>query len=83
MIKGFEEAVRSMKAGQKKTVRLEAKDAYGDEYIEETKPLSEYKETITQKVPSNALLGILEQSVPLEQATQLFGTATVGTEKKI
>jgi FKBP-type peptidyl-prolyl cis-trans isomerase 2 len=83
MITGFEDAVREMKVGQKKTVRLEPKDAYGEEFVEETKPLSEYKETISQKVPANALLGKLEQSVPLEQAKQLFGNTEVGTEKKI
>lgn len=83
MIKGFEEAVRGMKIGQKKNVRLEPKDAYGEEFVEETKSLSEYKEIISQKVPANALLGKLEQSVPLDQAKQLFGSTEVGAEKKI
>lgn len=83
MIAGFENAVREMKVGEKKVVRLEAKDAYGEEYIEETKPLSEYSEVITQTVPANALTGDLEQKVPQEQAQQLFGSVEVWTEKKI
>lgn len=83
MIKGFEDAVRTMKVGEKKSVRLEAKDAYGEEYIEQTKPLAEYEEVISQTVPANALTGNLEQKVPKEQAQQLFGSLTVGTEKKI
>lgn len=83
MIKGFEDAVRTMKVGEKKSVRLEAKDAYGEEYVEQTKPLSEYEEVISQTVPANALTGNLEQKVPKEQAEQLFGSLAVGTEKKI
>jgi FKBP-type peptidyl-prolyl cis-trans isomerase 2 len=83
MIKGFEDAVRTMKVGEKKTVRLEAKDAYGEEYIEQTKPLSEYEDVTSQTVPANALTGNLEQKVPEEQAKQLFGSVAVGTEKKI
>jgi|GEM_PF-1023117 len=83
MIKGFEDAVLTMKAGDRKTIRLESKDAYGEEYIEQTKPIEEYKETVTQTVPTNALTGNLEQKVPTEQAQQLFGAIEVGTEKKI
>ncbi len=83
MIKGFEDAVRTMHIGEKKKIRLEAKDAYGEEYIEQTKPLAEYKEVITQTVPMDALTGNLEQKVPKEQAQQLFGSTEIGTEKKI
>lgn len=83
MIKGFEDAVRTMKVGEKKTIRLEAKDAYGDEFVEQTKPLNEYSEVISQTVPTNALTGNLEQKVPVDQAQQLFGSVAVGTEKKI
>lgn len=83
MIKGFEDAVRTMKVGEKKTIRLEAKDAYGEEYIEQTKPIAEYKEVITQTVPADALTGNLEQKIPKDQAQQLFGSVEVGTEKKI
>jgi FKBP-type peptidyl-prolyl cis-trans isomerase 2 len=83
MIKGFEDAVLTMKVGEKKKIRLEAKDAYGEEFIEQTKPLEEYKEVITQTVPANALTGNLEQKIPKDQAQQLFGSVEVGTEKKI
>ncbi|MCB9806814.1 FKBP-type peptidyl-prolyl cis-trans isomerase [Candidatus Peribacteria bacterium] len=83
MIKGFEDAVMTMKVGERKTIRLEPKDAYGEEYIEQTKPIEEYKEVVSQTVPANALSGNLEQKVPTEQAQQLFGSTEVGTEKKI
>lgn len=83
MIEWFENAVRGMKVWETKKVHLEAKDAYGEEYITETKPLSEYQEVITQTVPSNALLGKLEQKVTKAQAEQLFGSLTIGAEKKI
>ncbi len=83
MIQGFEDAVRSMQVGEKKKIRLEAKDAYGEEFIEQTKPLAEYKEVITQTVPTDALTGNLEQKIPKEQAQQLFWSSDVGTEKKI
>lgn len=83
MIKGFEDAVLTMKVGERKTIRLEPKDAYGEEYIEQTKPIEEYKEVTSQTVPTNALTGNLEQKVPTEQAQQLFGSTEVGAEKKI
>ncbi len=83
MIKGFEDAVVSMKVGEKKKIRLEPKDAYGEEYIEQTKSIEDYKEVVTQTVPANALTGNLEQKIPKDQAQQLFGSLEVGTEKKI
>ncbi len=72
-----------MKVGEKKKIRLEPKDAYGEEYIEQTKSLEDYKEVVTQTVPANALTGNLEQKIPKDQAQQLFGSLDVGTEKKI
>ncbi len=83
MIKGFEDAVVTMKVGEKKKIRLEPKDAYGEEFIEQTKSLADYKEVVTQTVPANALTGNLEQKIPKDQAQQLFGSLEVGTEKKI
>lgn len=83
MIAGFENAVKSMKVGEKKTVRIEAVDAYGEEYMEKTLPSDQFKEVISQKVPASALTGNLEQKLPREQASQLFTSLDVGTEKKI
>ncbi len=83
MIQGFEDAVLTMKKGETKKVRLEAKDAYGEEYLEKTMPLAEYKEVITQKVPKNVLTGIITQELPKTQADQILGGSTVGTEKKL
>jgi FKBP-type peptidyl-prolyl cis-trans isomerase 2 len=83
MIQWFEDAVLTMKVGETKKIRLEPKDAYGEEYIEQTKPLADYQEVLTQTVPANALTGNLEQKVPKDQAQQLFGSLEIGTEKKI
>lgn len=72
-----------MKIGEKKNVHLEPKDAYGEEYVEETMGLSEYQKTIIQKIPVNALTGKLEQAVSKSQAEDMFGSLVIGTEKKI
>jgi FKBP-type peptidyl-prolyl cis-trans isomerase 2 len=72
-----------MKVGEKKNIRLEPKDAYGEEYIEETMSLSEYKNTMTQSIPVNALTGKLEQTVSKSQAENMFSSLVIGTEKKI
>lgn len=83
MIKGFNDAVKLMKKGETKKVTIAAKDAYGEEYIEKTMPLNEYKEVITQEVPKNVLTGIISQDLPKAQADQILGGSTVGTEKKL
>lgn len=72
-----------MKKGETKKVRIEAKDGYGEEYVEKTMPLDEYKEVVTQKVPTNVLTGIMSQDLPKAQADQILGGSTVGTEKKL
>jgi len=83
MIEGFEKSVVAMKKGETKKVRIEAKDAYGEEYVEKVMPLAEYKEVITQKVPKNVLTGVISQELPKGQADQILGGSTVGTEKKL
>jgi len=83
MIKGFEDAVRTMKVGEIKKIHIEAKDAYGEVDMEKTLPLDQFKEVITQKVPAGALTGNLEQKLAKDQAQHLFSSLTVGTEKKI
>ena len=80
MIQGFENAVKGMNVGETKKVHIEAKDAYGEEYII---PAADYKEVITQTIPANALTGKLEQKLPKEQAQNVFGSTEAGTEKKI
>lgn len=72
MIQGFEDAVLTMKKGETKKIHLEAKDAYGEEYIEKTMPLADYKEVISQKVPKNVLTGIISQDLPKAQADQIL-----------
>lgn len=83
MIKWFNDAVKWMKKGETKTVTLLPADAYGDQYKEEVVSFADYKEVITQKVPSNVLTGIISQDLPKAQAEQILGGATEGTEKKL
>lgn len=83
MIKGFNDAVKTLKKGETKNVRIEAKDAYGEAYVEKTMPLADYKEVITQKVPKNVLTGIISQELPKAQADQILWGSTVGIEKKL
>ena len=52
MIQGFENAVKGMNVGETKKVHIEAKDAYGEEYII---PAADYKEVITQTIPANEI----------------------------
>jgi FKBP-type peptidyl-prolyl cis-trans isomerase 2 len=83
MIPGFELAVRSMEIGEIKKVHIVPEDAYGEEYMEKTIPLDQFKEVITQKVPASVLTGNLEQKIPKDQAQQLFSSLEAGIEKKI
>lgn len=83
VIKGFEDAVITMKVGEKKKIRIEPKDAYGEEYTEETVPLDQFKDVISQTVPANVLIGTVEQKIPKAQAEKTFTSLAVGTEKKL
>jgi FKBP-type peptidyl-prolyl cis-trans isomerase 2 len=44
MIAGFENAVTTMQVGETKRVRIEAKDAYGEEYVQKTITQKEFDE---------------------------------------
>ncbi len=83
VVTGFENAILGMKAWDVVKVRLEPKDAYGEEYIEQTIPKSQYQETLTQTVPTSLLLGKLEQEMDIEQTKQFFATEelSVGMKK--
>jgi peptidylprolyl isomerase len=83
MIEGFEKAVSTMKVGETKKVLLAPEDAYGEEYLVETKPISEYQELITIRVPVNGLIGKLEQEMGKYEAQQLFESLTIGTKKMV
>ena len=83
VIKGFEDAIIGMKVGEKKKIRIEPKDAYGEEYTQETVPLSQFKDVISQTVPANVLIGTVEQKIPRAQAEKTFSSLTVGVEKKL
>ncbi len=83
VVKWFEEGIIGMKIGEKKKIRIEAKDGYGEEFMNKTVPLAEFREVITQKAPVGALTGNLEQKLAKDQAERLFVPLAVWTEKKI
>ncbi len=60
MIPGFDAAVNDMAVGETKTVRIPAKDAYG-----------EYSEEMIQKVPVSQVPGV--EKMPLNQTFYLQG----------
>ncbi len=60
MIKGFDKAVMGMKVGEKKTVKIEAKDAYG-----------EYDKNNVQKVTKEQLKGFISAGYKLEVGVEL------------
>lgn len=86
MIAGFEDAVRTMQVGETKRVRIEAKDAYGEEYVQRTitqKEFDEYNKGRIQKVPAGALTGHVEQKFTKEQLKPVFSSFEVGAEKSV
>jgi hypothetical protein len=72
-----------MKLGDKKKVRIPAKDAYGEEFIERTIPTEQFKEVDVRTVPQYALLGIVNQKIPKDQLQNVFSDIVVGAEKSI
>ena len=71
-----------MKVGDKKKIRIEAKDAYGEEFITNTYPTTDFRETVTQKTTADVLTGIMELKYPLAQTKTLFPDLKVGSEIK-
>ncbi len=89
-IKWFEDAVKSMKVGQTKKVRLSPEESYGGEFIEQKVPVSEFREVIEEPVSADGLTGVINQPIPTKQAKELFNDPTSwsvdfvkGAEKKI
>ena len=83
MIQGFEDAVRTMKVGETKTVRIEAKDAYGEAYTTKTVPISDYHQVQNSTIPRTALIGNLQETVSKSQALGLLGSVDIGTTKMV
>jgi FKBP-type peptidyl-prolyl cis-trans isomerase 2 len=59
----FEKAIIGMSVGGKKTITIEAKDAYGEATIERSVPVKAFQDTIDQEVPKSAFSDSISQSV--------------------
>ena len=87
MIKGFDNGVIGMKLGEKKTITIAPKDAYGEAYSEQEVLLKYFQDIFTQTVPRENFQDVITQTVPLsalgEQAKDLAvgQTITAGTTK--
>jgi len=60
VIKGFEDAVLNMKSGDEKTVKIKAKDAYGE------------KNTLVTEIPKEAFAGQDLKKIPLNTELQIM-----------
>lgn len=65
MIKGFDEGVVGMKLGEKKTLVLAPKDAYGDAFKEQEIPAKYFQDVFSETVPRENFKDVVTQTVPL------------------
>ncbi len=66
MIAGFDKWVVGMKIGEKKTLTIEPKDAYGEKTTTQSLPIQYFQDKITQKVPLDSFKDTITQDVPLK-----------------
>jgi peptidylprolyl isomerase len=71
LIKGFENGLLEMSAGEKKTVEIEMEDAYGP-----------YNDYMIQEVPKEQMPGEVEIGTPLQAQTQMGTVQFVVKEVK-
>lgn len=65
MIKGFDAGVVGMRLGEKKTLTIAPKDAYGEAYTEQEVPSKYFQDVFTQVVPLDNFRDTITQTVPL------------------
>ena len=83
MIPGFDAGVVGMKKGEKKTLTLAPKDAYGEATREETYPLTNFQDVITQDVPVESFKDVITQDVPVSLLGERAASLKVGDELNI
>lgn len=66
MIKGFDAGVVGMKLGEKKTLTIAPKDAYGEAFTEQQIPAKYFQDIFTETVPRDNFKDVITQTVPLE-----------------
>lgn len=65
MIKGFDAGVVGMKKGEKKTLVIAPKDAYGEAFTEQVVPAKYFQDVFTETVPRDNFKDTVTQTVPL------------------
>jgi len=69
-----------MKKGERKTLTLAPKDAYGEANRIETLPIKTFEDVIVQDVPKDSFKDVISQKVPLRLLQDKAATAKVGDE---
>ncbi|MBP8016431.1 FKBP-type peptidyl-prolyl cis-trans isomerase [Candidatus Gracilibacteria bacterium] len=64
MIKGFDSGIIGMKLGEKKTLTIDPKDAYGEEFVTQDVPSKYFEDIITQEMPIENFKDTVSQTVP-------------------
>lgn len=80
MIKGFDAGVVGMKLGEKKTITIAPKDAYGEATTTQSYPRNSFEDTFTETVDSKMFQDTVTQEVPrqlIEQGGTKIATGEV------
>lgn len=78
MIKGFDAGVVGMKLGEKKTLVLAPKDAYGEAFTEQEVPAKYFQDVFTETVPRENFKDTVTQTVPMSALGEKGKGLTVG-----
>jgi FKBP-type peptidyl-prolyl cis-trans isomerase 2 len=78
MIKGFDEGVVGMKLGEKKTLILAPKDAYGEALTEQEVPAKYFQDIFSETVPRDNFKDVVTQTVPMSALGEKGKDLTVG-----
>lgn len=78
MIKGFDAGVVGMKLGEKKTLTIAPKDAYGEAFTEQEVPAKYLKDVFTQTGSRDDFRDIISQTVPVSALGENGKDLTVG-----
>lgn len=67
-----------MKLGEKKTITIAPKDAYGEAFVEQDVPAKYFQDVFTQTVPVEDFKDTITKSIPLSALGEQGKTLTVG-----
>lgn len=78
MIKGFDAGVVGMKLGEKKTLVIAPKDAYGEAFTEQEVPAKYFQDVFSETVPRENFRDTVTQIVPISALGEKGKGLTVG-----